>query len=115
MEKETGVAHDYGVQVLFPYEDALNFTDRFNVTLVPGLTPRGAVTTRHVDFKTGQELKGYQEPSSDPAYAAVKKFHDLTIEKGYDKITQPCQLPVCSGRIGTYRCHSAGIRHLTCD
>jgi hypothetical protein len=89
VEKETGGIHDYGVQVYFPYEDALDFIDRFNVTLVPGLTPRGSTNTRYVDFSTGKELQSFQDTSSATGINAVRKFHDLALANGYDKMTQP--------------------------
>jgi len=87
-DKDTGRVHDYGVQVFFPYEDSLDFIARMNVSLVAGLN-RANNTMHYVDFTTGKELSHFQAADSQKGTAAVRKFHDLAIEKGYDKMTQP--------------------------
>lgn len=88
VDKETGRIHDYGVQVYFPYENALDFFSQLNVTLVPR-NPRSNNTVRYVDFTTGQEVVGFKPVDPVAGIMAIRKFHDLTIEKGYDKMIQP--------------------------
>lgn len=88
LDIETGRILDYGVQVYFPYDDAMDFFKRFNVTIAP-FNPRSGNSIRYVDFSTGQELTTFQAPDALKGLQAIRKFHDLTIEKGYDKMTQP--------------------------
>jgi len=88
-DKETSRTHDYGVQVYFPYEDALDFISvRLNLTLL-ATPPWAANAVRYVEFSTGKGLTDFKALDSQRGNDAVRKFLNLTIEKGYDKITQP--------------------------
>ncbi|KAK5651937.1 hypothetical protein OQA88_11479 [Cercophora sp. LCS_1] len=88
IDRETGQVHDYGVAVYFPYEDAMDFFTQVNVTtyLNPGFGNNREV---YADFTTGQTVANYAGADAGRGFAAMKKYHDLTTEKGYDKITQP--------------------------
>ena len=87
-DQQTGKIHDYGVQVYFPYEDALDFFARLNLTLLPN-PPRTANVARFVDFSTGKELADFRPLDSQRGTEAVRKFLALATDKGYDKMTQP--------------------------
>ena len=80
--------HDYGIQLYFPFEDAFDFFKQMNVTLAPTL-PQDTGDLRYVDFTTGAEVTNYRVPGAGAGIAAIQRFHDLMIEKGYDTMTQP--------------------------
>ncbi len=80
---------DYGVQVYFPYEDALDFIARFNLSLVPGLAPRGSTSSRYIDFSTGKELLSYASPNATLQRQAITNFYNALVDNGYDKMVQP--------------------------
>jgi hypothetical protein len=86
---KTGVPRDFGVQVYFPYQDAMDFIDRFNVTLVPGLAPIGATTTKYVDFTTGKQLVNYTDPDVGVVTTAIITMYNVLTSKGYDKMIEP--------------------------
>ncbi|KAE9374315.1 FAD/NAD(P)-binding domain-containing protein [Stipitochalara longipes BDJ] len=88
-DQEAGVYRDYGVQVYFPYEDALDFITRFNLTLVPGLAPRGNTTTRYVDFSTGRQLSNFTSSDTSLQQAAIVNFYNALVNNGYDKLIEP--------------------------
>ncbi|KAK3388354.1 hypothetical protein B0T20DRAFT_365082 [Sordaria brevicollis] len=88
------IPREYGVAVYFPYLDSLDFiTRRFpNLTLSPGLGPRGATITRYIDFSTGLPLpSNYTSGGPDPSLitTAIIRFHDLMVSKGWDKMVEP--------------------------
>jgi len=87
INKENGDIHDYGVQVYFPYGDALDFFGKVNVT-INERPPSARSPNRYVDFSTGGAV-AYAEPDGQKGMEAVRKFHDLLVEKGYDKMTEP--------------------------
>ncbi|KAK3500376.1 uncharacterized protein B0T23DRAFT_331411 [Neurospora hispaniola] len=81
---------EYGVQVYFPYLDGLDFISRFNLTLLPGLGPRGSTTARNIDFSTGLELpSNYTGPDPSSITSAIIRFHNLMVSQGWDKMTEP--------------------------
>ncbi|EGO60119.1 hypothetical protein NEUTE1DRAFT_127079 [Neurospora tetrasperma FGSC 2508] len=81
---------EYGVQVYFPYLDGLDFISRFNLTLLPGLGPRGSTTTRNIDFSTGLELPStYTGPDPSSITSAIIRFHNLMVSQGWDKMIEP--------------------------
>ncbi|KAK3493651.1 hypothetical protein B0T13DRAFT_314583 [Neurospora crassa] len=81
---------EYGVQVYFPYLDGLDFISRFNLTLLPGLGPRGSTTTRNIDFSTGLELPAnYTGPDPSSTTSAIIRFHNLMVSQGWDKMIEP--------------------------
>lgn len=88
-DEEVGVYRDFGVQIYFPYEDALDFIARFNLTLVPGLAPRGNRIYRYVDFGTGQELVNYVPPGGATQQQGVVNFYNAVVNNGYDKMIEP--------------------------
>ncbi|KAK3368539.1 hypothetical protein B0H63DRAFT_403646 [Podospora didyma] len=88
IDEETGQIHDYGVQVYFPFEDAMDFFKQVNVTTYvnPGF---GNNVNKFVDFTTGQALPDFKAVDAGLGIGAIKKYYDLTIAKGYDKMTEP--------------------------
>ncbi|KAK7744717.1 hypothetical protein SLS62_010137 [Diatrype stigma] len=71
----TGNPYDYGVNSYTEYGTAKEFFARFNVSIS---TPvRATLTTRFVDFSTGQELKGYEAPCSDDVPAALRRYLEI--------------------------------------
>ncbi|KAH8909075.1 FAD/NAD(P)-binding domain-containing protein [Coniochaeta sp. PMI_546] len=86
---KTGVPRDYGVQVYFPYQDAMDFIDRFNLTVTPGLAPRGDTVTKYVDFKTGKELVNFTTPDVGTEIGAIAAMYNVLTSKGYDKMIEP--------------------------
>ncbi|KAM7201742.1 hypothetical protein V8F20_004703 [Naviculisporaceae sp. PSN 640] len=87
--KANGAVREYGVQCFFPYEDAMDFIDRFNLTVAPGLGPRGTTTPKYVDFKTGKELNGYVPPDFGAQIGGIVEFYNILVNKGYDKMVEP--------------------------
>ncbi|CCC14449.1 hypothetical protein SMACR_09246 [Sordaria macrospora] len=84
------IPREYGVQVYFPYLDGLDFISRFNLTLLPGLGPRGATITRNIDFASGLELpSNYTGPDPFSTTTAIIRFHDLMVSQGWDKMVEP--------------------------
>ncbi|KAH8896532.1 FAD/NAD(P)-binding domain-containing protein [Thozetella sp. PMI_491] len=88
-DPEAKAYRDFGVQVYFPYMDAMDFIARFNLTLVQGLAPRGSTTTRYVDFSSGQTLVNYTTPNATLQQAAVVNFYNALVDNGYDKMVEP--------------------------
>ncbi|KAH8658331.1 hypothetical protein BX600DRAFT_468988 [Xylariales sp. PMI_506] len=79
---------DFGVQIYFPYMDALDFIGRFdNLTLVEGLAASGTTTTEYVDFSTGQQLLNYTGDSLEITGAV--NFYNALVSNGYDNMTEP--------------------------
>lgn len=76
------------MQVYFPYLNALGFITRFNLTLVPGLAPRGNTTTRYVDFSTGLP-SAYTGPNSSLQQAATLNFYNALISNNYTSLIEP--------------------------
>jgi hypothetical protein len=83
------VNRDYGVQVYYPYQDALDFIKRFNLSLVSGLAPRGDSVTRYVDFSNGKELRNYTALDANAEIGAIVQFYNILTQKGYDKMVEP--------------------------
>lgn len=78
------------MQLYFPYLDGLDFISRFNLTLLPGLGPRGSTITRNIDFATGLGLpSNYTGPDPSGMTSAIIRFHDLMVSKGWDKMVEP--------------------------
>lgn len=80
---------DFGVQVYFPFQDGLDFITRFNLTLVPGLAPRGDTSTRYVDFATGKQLGNYTSMNANLQQQATVSFYNALVSNGYDKMIEP--------------------------
>lgn len=87
VDKDTGNNHDYGVQVFFPFQNALDFFGKVNVTIYES-PPYPVTTTRYIDFATGKEV-AYPAPDREQGLKAVRKLLDLLVEKGYDKMIEP--------------------------
>ncbi|KAK3986130.1 hypothetical protein QBC44DRAFT_297699 [Cladorrhinum sp. PSN332] len=88
-DPETGKTHDYGVAMYFPYEDALDFFTWMNVNISLTFPAGGDNPKRYADFSTGQELVNFTATEREQGLAAIRKFVDITTEKGYDKMVQP--------------------------
>lgn len=67
----------------------MDFIERFNVTLAPGLTPSGPTTTKYVDFQTGKALVNYTDPDVGVVTNAIITMHNVLTSKGYDKMIEP--------------------------
>lgn len=85
----TGVPRDFGVEVYFPFEDAMDFIERFNLTLSPGLPPSGATVTEYVDFATGKKLVNFTAADFSVEEAAIATMYNVLVSNGYDKMIEP--------------------------
>ena len=77
------------MQVYFPYEDGMDFINRFNLTLTQGLAPSGPTVTKYVDFKTGKELVNFTAPDAGTEIGAIATMYNVLTSKGYDKMIEP--------------------------
>ena len=77
------------MQVYFPYEDAMDFIERFNLTVSAGLAPRGDTVTKYVDFKTGKQLVNFTGPDVGTEIGAIATMYNVLTSKGYDKMIEP--------------------------
>lgn len=67
----------------------MDFIDRFNLTVSPGLAPAGETVTKYVDFKTGKELVNFTVPDVGIEIDAITAMYNVLTSKGYDKMVEP--------------------------
>lgn len=82
----TGKPINVGVQAWNAYKNTTDFiTKRMNMSVV--VKPQTPLTTKYVDFTTGQALDNYMPPTSAEALAALKTYHELC--KQYEQLLLP--------------------------
>jgi hypothetical protein len=67
----------------------MDFLDRFNLTVAPGLAPIGATVTKYVDFTTGKELVNFTAPDIGTEIGAIAAMYNVLTSNGYDKMIEP--------------------------
>ena len=67
----------------------MDFIDRFNLTVAPGLGEKGEVVTKYVDFKNGKELTTFVPPDFGAQIGGIVEFYNVLVNKGYDKMIEP--------------------------
>jgi hypothetical protein len=67
----------------------MDFIYRFNLTVSPGLAPRGETLTKYVDFKSGKELVDFVGPDVGAEIDAIATMYNVLTSKGYDKMIEP--------------------------
>lgn len=76
----TGQPYDFGVMVFRDYGNASGFFDRFNIPVSAKETPH--LNYLYADFKTGQLLYNYTDPSGAEEVAALEAY--LAVAEKYE-------------------------------
>lgn len=94
----TGTPINVGVQAWMEYKDTFDFVTRMGVS-TNGSMHFASLTSKFVDFQTGQLVNGYAAPSDDVKFAALQvyldaceKYEDMLLP-GFFQFPDPAQIP----------------------
>ncbi|KAK8102256.1 hypothetical protein PG984_015402 [Apiospora sp. TS-2023a] len=94
----TGTPINVGVQAWMEYKDTFDFVKRMGVS-TNGSMHFASLTSKFVDFQTGQLVNGYTAPADDVKFAALQvyldaceKYEDMLLP-GFFKFPDPAQIP----------------------
>lgn len=97
VEKKTGATYDFGVQSFLNVSKAMDFFDRFNIS-VSSNSSSPTLITEYIDFNTGAEV-AFQPPSLTAQITAIAKFLDVIepwesmLQPGYWDFPEPDNIP----------------------
>ncbi|KAK8037714.1 hypothetical protein PG991_001060 [Apiospora marii] len=94
----TGTPINVGVQAWMEYKDTFDFVTRMGVS-TNGSMHFASLTSKFVDFQTGQLVDGYAAPTDDAKFAALQvyldaceKYEDMLLP-GFFNFPDPAQIP----------------------
>ncbi|KAK8073289.1 hypothetical protein PG994_004188 [Apiospora phragmitis] len=94
----TGTPINVGVQAWMEYKDTFDFVTRMGVS-TNGSMHFASLTSKYIDFRTGELVDGYAAPSEDAKSAALQvyldaceKYEDMLLP-GFFQFPEPDQIP----------------------